>query len=46
MGCCVKKKKSQYLLNKTDKPAEEPEEEKDFISIKVKLTYEDFIPLK
>ena len=46
MGCCVKKKKSQYLLNKTDKQPEEPEEEKDFISIKVKLTYEDFIPLK
>ena len=46
MGCCQKKKKSQYLLNKTDKPSYEPTDDKDFSNLKINLSYHDFTPLK
>ena len=46
MGCCQKKKKSQYLLNKIDKPSYEPTDDKDFSNLKINLSYHDFTPLK
>ena len=46
MGCCQKRKKSQYLLNKTNKPLKEPNDEKDFTTITINISYQDFIPLK
>ena len=46
MGCCQKKKKSQYLLNKTDKPLDEPNDDKDFSHLKINISYHDFTPLK
>ena len=46
MGCCQKRRKSQYLLNKTDKPLNEINDEKDFNKITINISYQDFIPLK
>ena len=46
MGCCPKKKRKQYLLKKVGSEVEDKTDEKDFNSIEVKLTYQDFTPLK
>ena len=46
MGCCFKKKPKQTLINNIDQNDENNEEDKDFNSITVKLTYQDFTPLK
>ena len=46
MGCCIKKKRTQALINKTEENEQNTEEDKDFVSITVKLKYEDFSPLK
>ena len=46
MGCCQKKKQNQALTNKLNQNEADIEEDKDFTSISVQLTYHDFTPLK
>ena len=47
MGCCPKKKRRQLLLLKTTgNEGNDTNDEKDFNSIEVKLSYQDFTPLK
>ena len=46
MGCCHKKRKRNVLLKKNDENEENQNEDSDIHAMIVRLTYNDFIPLK